>query len=479
MTPRPPSSLPQPRRSPRRQALRPAHLFSAPLALALLASSSFSANAQISLNTAVDLALRSNPRVRSAEDGVSKARAQLSEVYDAYVPTITAGGGIGQAYGYSPSPPTLATVSGGSLVFSASQSDYIRSARSGLKAALFALDDVHEAVAEDTALAFIALDHDQQREQAIIQQTTFANSLVTIVQQRLDAGQDTEIDLTEAKLTSAQLRLAGMKSHDDIEYDREHLARLIDLPPASLAIDSTFPTTALPAESPQDADGYANSAVASAFASAQARQRQAFGLARFRLWPEINLVAQYNRYATFTDSFSQLQKIYTITTSNGASQTLLTANEGAFGIEISLPILDKGRSSKAREAAAEAAKAFHDAQSTQIDALDGASRIRHNLAELQAQSDVATLQQQLAQQQLDVVEQQLNSGNGNPNAPQMSPKDQQKARISERDKYLAVLDANYQLRQAEIQLLRQTGDLESWLKSSLVSQPPVAPTSQR
>jgi outer membrane protein TolC len=465
MTPRPPFLMPL-RRSLRRHIL----------ALALLATLSFSANAQISLAKAVNLALHSSPRVRSAQDDIKKAHAQLSEVYDAYVPAITAGGGIGQAYGYSSDPPKLATVSGGSLVFSASQSDYIRSARSGLKAAHLALDDVQESVAQDTALAFIALAHDQERVQAITQQSGFADSLVTIIQQRLDAGQDTQIDLTEARLTAARLRLASMKVQDDIAYDHEHLAHLIDLPVASITIDSSFPTAPLPLDGLQSpsSNGYANSAVAAAFASAQARRQQAFGLARFRLWPEINFFAQYNRYATFTESFSQLQQIYTIT-KNGTSQTLLTANEGAFGIQISLPVLDKGRSSKAREAAAEAAKATHDAQSAQIDALDGASRIRHSLDELRAQSDVAVLQQQLAQQQLDIIQQQLTSGNGNPNAPQMSPKDQEKARISERDKYLAVIDANYQLHQAEIELLRQTGQLESWLNSSLASAPTAQP----
>ena len=40
----------------------------------------------------------------------------------------------------------------------------------------------------------------------------------------------------------------------------------------------------------------------------------------------------------------------------------------------------------------------------------------------------------------------------------MTPKDEQKARIGERDKYLGVIDAGYQLHQAEIQLLRQTGE---------------------
>jgi outer membrane protein TolC len=468
MTLRPTSFPPPLLRFLRRDITRPTHLLLPMLALALLPCS---ARAQLSLNTAVDLALRSNPRVHSAEDDVKKAHAQLSEVYDAYVPTIGVGGGIGNAYGYSPDPPRLANISGGSLVFSASQSDYMRSARSGLTAAHLALEDIREAVAQDTALAFLALDHDQQRAQAVAQQTGFANSLVTIVEQRLNAGDDTQIGLTEAKLTAAQLHLTDMKTQDDIAYDREHLALLIDLPPSSLTIDNKFPDDpTFDGVQSVTPDGYANSAVAAAFANAQARQQQAAGLARYRLWPEINLVAQYNRYATFTESFAQLQKIDTIEV-DGVYKTALTANEGGFGIQISLPILDRGRSAKAREAAAQAAKAQHDAQAAQIGALDGASRIRHNIAELRAQSEVATLQQQLAQQKLDALQLQLNSGNGNPDTPQMSPKDQQKARISERDNYLAVVDANYQLHQAEIQLLRQTGALESWLKSITTTTP--------
>jgi outer membrane protein TolC len=444
------------------------------LPLALSSAFVVYAPAQISLSTAVDLALRSNPRVLSAQDDVRKAHAQLSEVHDAYVPTITAGGGIGQAYGYSPNPPTLGTVSGGSLVFSASQSDYIRSANAGLKAANLALDDMQEAVAQDAALAFVALNHDQGRAQVIHQQSTFAESVATIVQQRLDAGQDTQIDLTQAKLTAAQLRLASMKSDDDVAYDREHLARIIDLPATSLSTDGIFPDRPVPlntSEAPAES-GYANAAVASAFAEADARKQKAAGEARFRFWPEINLVAQYNRYATFTESFAQQKEVYTIKNKDGSSSTLLTANEGAFGIQITLPVMDRGRSAKAHQSAADAAKALHDAQSAQIEALDGADRLRHSIAELRAQSDVATLDQQLAQQQLDIIHVQLKSGNGIPDSAQMSPKDEQKARIAEREKYLAVIDANFQVQQAEIQLLRQTGGLESWLKPT-----PAVPTA--
>jgi outer membrane protein TolC len=455
--------------------LRPAMVgsmrrFSLLLSVIFLTLFAPSAHAQISLTTAVDLALRINPRVQGAQADVLKANSQVSQTLDAYVPSITVGAGLGQAYGFSPNPPTLATVSGGGLVFNASQSFYIRSARAGLNAAQLALEDARESVAQDAALAFIALNHDQQREEAIGQQAGYANALATIVQTRVDAGQDSPIDLTQAKLTAAELRVAILKAHDDVAYDREHLARLIGLSPAVLSIDTEFPVSsvAFDASEPTAVHGYANAAVASAFASAEARRQQAAGEARYHFWPEFNLVAQYQRYATFTESFAALQKL------NGT----IKANEGVFGVQITLPILDKGHSAKARESAATAARALHDAQSAQMDALDGQSRLRHSLSELQAQGDVATLQQQLAQEQLDATRLQLQSGSGDPNRPQMTPKDEQKARIAERDKYLAVIDARFQLRQAEIQLLRQTGDLETWLKSAN-ARPATVPAPQQ
>jgi len=436
------------------------------------------AHAQISLSTAVDLALRGNPRVQGAEADVAKARAQLSEAHDAYVPSINAGAGIGQSYGYSPYPPTLFTVNGGSRVYDASQFYYIRAARAGLDAAQLHLDDIREAVAEDTALAFAALDHDQQREQAIGQQAGFAKTLVSIVQSRVDAGQDPAIDLTQAQLTQAQRHLATLRAADETAVDREHLARLIGLPPAALSVNSDFPASPLNLSSEAATEttvhGYANAAVASAFANAEAKQQQARGDERFRFRPQVNLFAQFNYYATFSDSFAQLQKVYQANT----GQTTLRASEGAFGVQITLPIMDRARSAKARESAADATHAFHDAQNAQINALDGQSLLRHSIDELQAQADVATLAQQYAQQQLDVLQQQLKSGNLG--GPQMTPKDEQNARIAERDKYLGVLDANYQLRQAEIHLMRQTGQLLTWLRPTASAAEPGAastPTS--
>lgn len=424
----------------------------------LLCAASVPAQAQLSLSTAVDLALRSNPRVLGAQDEVRRAQASLAESHDAYIPTASLGSAVGQAYGYLPYPPTLFSGNAGSLIYSASQHYYIASARAGLRAAEMSLKDVAETVAQDTALSFLTLSHNQQRAQAIHQQLDDANKLVTISQERFDAGQDSRMDLTQAKLTAAQLKLAALQADDAVENEREHLARLIGVPIDSLNIDGSFPATPLPQEAPA-AGPYANDAIAAAFFSAQAREQQAKGDARVRFWPQVNLVANYQRYATFTDSFKNLEKTY----QNNTGGTLLTSDEFAIGVQVNVPFFDKTRSDKSRETAAQAAHAMHDAQNAELDALDGQTRLRHSIAELQAQGEVADLQQQIAQQQLEVLQQQLQTGTGNPNAQPMTPKDEQKARIDERDKYLAVLDASYQLHQTEVQLLRQTGQLITWL----------------
>jgi hypothetical protein len=46
----------------------------------------------------------------------------------------------------------------------------------------------------------------------------------------------------------------------------------------------------------------------------------------------------------------------------------------------------------------------------------------------------------------------------------MTPKDEQSARLQERARAIDLLEAEFQLNQAQINLMRQTGQLESWVK---------------
>jgi outer membrane protein TolC len=418
--------------------------------------------AQISLTTAVDLALKNSPKVLMAQADVAKAQAALEELRDAYIPSVTEGNAVGPpSYGFPLGTPSIFTVTAQSLVFSYSQRDYIRSARAALDAANLTLTDVRQGIMEDTALTYIALDRDRQRQAALNDEAGFAGHLIAIVQERLDAGQDTTINLTTARLSNAQIQLAKLRAEDDAAADQAHLAQLIGLPAQGLSISgSSIPALAAPQLNPTAGSLQVSSpAVDSAYANARAKREIAFGDARYLLRPQISFAGQYERFA----EFNNFQDYY----------LHFQQNNAAIGIQISLPILDMGHRAKARVSAADAAHSEHEADILRDQFFESRLKARHTTAELAARAEIAGLDQQLAQQQLEVLLVQLKAGNGNSSSVQMSPKDEQASRIAERDKFLSVLDANFQMQQAQINLLRQTGELDAWIRSAEQTQPLV------
>jgi outer membrane protein TolC len=420
------------------------------------------AGAQISFTTAVDLALKNSPKVLMAKAEVDKAIAALAETKDIYIPTLVGGSGLGYSYGFPVGQPSVFNFTSQSLLFNFSQMDYIRAARASLDAANLALKDARMAVAEDAAITYVALDRDLRRQEALNDQGGYAGRLVSIVQDRLDAGQDTPIDLTTARLSFAQIRLARLRSEDETTVDRAHLARLTGLPARGLdVVSSSIPSFAASASDTSDTTLPNSPAVDSAYAVAQAKREIAFGDSRYLWRPQIFFAAQYNRYA----EFNNYAKYY----------SHFQHNNAGIGIEITLPVFDMVHKAKARESAAEASRALHEADMARDQFLDGRLKTQHATAELSARAEVATLDQQLAQEQLDVMLVQLKAGTGNSAGVQMTPKDEQNSRIAEREKFLAVLDTGFQMRQAQITLLRQTGELESWLKTAAQMQPVDGP----
>jgi outer membrane protein TolC len=425
-----------------------------------LASAIAPAYAQISFSTAVGLALKSSPKVLTAQADVDKALAVVQELRDAYIPNVVGGSGLGPpSYGFPLGQPSIFNITSQSLVFSYSQRDYLRAARAALDAATFSLKDVRETVAEDTAITYLALDRDTQRQAALQEQQGLADRLISIVQDRLDAGQDTVIDLTTSRLTAAQIRLARLRAEDETAADQAHLARLIGLPAQALSTSGSIP--ALPTTSSDlAATGPITSpAVDSAYAIARSKLETAFGEARYLWRPQITFNGQYSRFA----KFNNLQDYY----------FRFQQNNAAVGVQITVPLYDVAHRAKEREAAADAAHAQHEADTVRDQFFDSRLRARHTAAELSTRAEIASLDQQLAQQQLEVLLVQLKAGSGNLSGPQMSPKDEQTARIAEREKFVAFLNANFEARQAAISLMRATGELEAWIAAAARTQPSI------
>lgn len=417
------------------------------------------AHAQISFTTAVGLALKSNPKVLMAKADVDKALAAIQQLRDAYIPSVVGGSGLGPpSYGFPLGQPSIFNITAQSLVFSYSQRDYLRAAQAAFDAANLSLKDIREGVAEDTAVTYLALDRDMQRQAALQEQQSFADHLVSIVQDRLNAGQDTSIDLTVSRLTAAQIRLARLRAEDETAADQAHLARLIGLPAKALGTTSdSIPTLPVNSSDLTVTTLVTSPAVDSAYAVARSKRETAFGEARYLWRPQISFDGQYSRFA----KFNNLQDYY----------FRFQQNNAAVGVQITVPLYDMAHRARAREAAADAAHAEHEADTIRDQFFDSRLRARHTAIELSTRAEIAYLDQQLAQQQLDVLLVQLKVGSGNLSGPQMSPKDEQTARIAEREKFVAVLNANFEAQQAQINLLRATGELESWIAAAAQAQP--------
>ena len=415
------------------------------------------ASAQISLTSAVDLALKSNPRVRMAEADVNKSAAVLAQAKDAYIPSLTAGSGLGYSYGYPLGQPSVVNATVQSAVLNWSQRDYIRAAHDGMQAAAFSLQAARADVEQDTVLAFLTLSRDLQREQALGDELTQAEQLVSITSDRLNAGVDNAMDLTQAKLTAAQIRLARLHAQDDTAVDRTKLAHLMGLPPAGLTtVADSVPVLADPAAAAAPLDLPDSPSVRAAFANAHAKLETAWGDHKRLYRPDIYLAGQYSLFAKFNN-----YQVY-FPTVNGKS--VFQYNNAGIGVQINWPIFDRSRKDHAAETAADAVRAAAEADLARLNEQDGHAQLTRSTAELSAKAEVATLQQQLAQQQLDVIHTQLQAEAATTGAQQRTPKDQANAAIDERRKFVDLIDARFELQQAQVQLLHAQGTLDTWLR---------------
>jgi outer membrane protein TolC len=415
------------------------------------------ARAQVSLTTVVELAQKNSAAVKLADADVAKARAQLSESRDAFVPSISFGSGLPAfpEIGYTGNLPTLWDATVQSVVLSLPQLRYVQAARLGLKAAQLNQAQARDQVALDASEAYIEFDTVITELDAGRQQEDYASKLVDIERKRTEAGVDPLTQLLQAQLTAAQLKLKRIHLETRAATLAQQLAALTGLPLNSITPDhASIPE--IPAVT-GDAPRHSTPALDAADMQADSRARAARGDEE-RVWfPEIAFGALYNRNTTLLNNVQEYLN----------TKKPLPHNNFSSGFNINLPLLDFGVRAKARESAAEALRARAEAeQARQQNDLEIA-QLNGTLRELDAQAEVASLKSQLAAEQLKTVLAQMEFGNGQGNgpgaAPQTTPAAEQSARIDERQKYIESLDASIDLAKARLNLLHALGLMQNWL----------------
>ena len=408
----------------------------------------------VSLYTIVDLALRNSRSVRMAEAEQQRARAVWMQTRNIYVPNLSVGSGLGYSYGFPLGNPTLFNVQSQFMLFSYAQRDYIRSARAATKAATLSLKDARRQVILDASVNYIELNKTLAEIQVLQQATDDTNKLVSVVQDRLNAGLESKMDLTQAKLTRAQIQLQKIQMEDRAEELRQHLSGLTGLDPNAI----TPAASSVPPLPDLDFHGLVSKennapGVQAAFATADARMYNAWGDKKQENRPTVLGVFQYSRFS----SFNGYQNYY----------LAFQANNIAVGIQATWPLFDQSLRDKAQQSAAIAEHDRQQAQLAKIQNDEGNLALWHSLRELEAQEQVADLQQQLAQDTLTSTVTQMNQGDayGQPVTPQQADK----YRVEERTRLVGLQDAQFNVTKVKLDLLSATGDLEDWAKGSAQS----------
>jgi outer membrane protein TolC len=417
-----------------------------------LGSASVLAPAQVSLTTVVEMAQQNSTAVKLANADLQRAQAALGQTQDAYIPNFVIGSQIGYSHGFPTGQPSVGNASMQSLVLSFSQRQYTKAARAGVEAANLSLKDAKEQVALDASTAYIEMDTVSSELAAVSEQEQNAARLVAIEEQRTEAGIDPLSSLLQTKLTAAQLKLSRLHLETRSATLSTQLAVLTGLPVASIVPDhASIPD--IPAVSADEAPRTLLG-IQSSNALARSKLLEAKGADLAWRRPSIGFGAVYNYDSNELNSYSTYYKNF-------------TPNNVSFGLQISVPFFDFAVRAKAKVSAAEALRAKVEAEQAQQQNDIQISELTSSLRELDAQAEVASLKQQIAEEQLKSVAAQLEVGNGaigTPGAPpQLSPTAEQQARIDERQKYLDALDAGFDLSKARLDLLRALGHMQDWL----------------
>ncbi len=403
----------------------------------------------------MDLAQRNSTAVRSAQADVQKSQAALDQTRDVLIPSLLASTGIPAfpEVGYTGSPPTLWSATVQSLVYGVPQKNYLNSAHSGVQAAIFALKEAREQAALDASTAYIELDTVTRELQASAQQQDYAARLVDIEQQRVEAGVDPLTQLLEARLSAANLKVARLHLESRAATLSKQLSALTGLPVGSITHDhASIPEIPqLTGETPRRT----LAGVEAAHAQASSKLSLARGDRDLSYYPQLNFFVQYNRNTTLLNDV------------NSFFARPLPTNNFFSGFNIQIPVFDMVHRARARESAADALRATIEAEQAERQNEIQIASLTASLKELDALAEVASLKQQISGEQLKTVLTELEAGNGAAGSPggqpQLSPRQEQLARIDERQKFVDSLDAGFDLAKARLGLLRALGHMQDWL----------------
>jgi outer membrane protein TolC len=397
--------------------------------------------------TAIELALRNSATSSLSRADLERARATVTEARDQFIPSMTVGSALGYSNGFplslEGSAPSLFNVNIQGLLLNAAQHDYVKAAQSDAQATAAQNADRRNDVILETALSYMQLDLLDSSIAVQKEQQEAAAKFQDIASQRVQAGLDSSVELKRAKLVVARTQLDIARTRAAADALRLRLSQLTGLPAPSIQTSTEtipqLPSVSQDDDLPSQALGR-NPAVTMAEALASAKEFRAQA-ERKQLYPTVDLagqyavLAKYNNYAEFFKTFER--------------------NNLSIGVVIRFPFFNSTLRSAANVARFDAVKARQEARTVKEQVSEETLKLQRSVQQFVAARDVAQLEHELAESDIDTTHAKIETGGA-------SLKDEENARVAEHERYTAYLSSSFDLDKAQVQLLRQTGELENW-----------------
>lgn len=424
-----------------------APLWAAALALGWLAVVSAqepAASQKLTLRQAVALAVRNSRELALArlQYNVAEKTAALDRAQ--FRPNLFTGSGAAYTHGFpltaAGGAPSVLNTEYVQTVFNPPLRGELRAAEERAETQRLGVDQVRDAVIVRTASAGLELAKVRHSLELLRRERESTQRIADVTRERLAAGLELPVELTRAQLAAARVeqRLVHLEGREEaLEGELRGLMGL----PADQPLDIVAEELPVGAEQPVrelvEQALASNVSLKQAEAERRAREHVLRGQ-RGGYWPTLDLVGQYSLYSNvnnFDKFFRRFQR-----------------HSLNLGVAVRIPIFSARTSAAVALAKSDLSAAEIQVNSKRSDLEVEVRRQARRTRELDVNRDVARLELQLAQENLRVLQAQFQEGRAN-------LRDVEKARLEESDKWMAFLDADYERQQAQLELLRTTGQL--------------------
>jgi outer membrane protein len=406
----------------------------------------------LTLQQAIDLAVRQNPEVIIARLDEQKAQENVRIARDPFTPKVIVGSGLAYTLGFpmsvEGSAPSVFQARAIQTLYNKPKNYEIAAARENARGATIDTAARKEDVAHRTALLYLDARRAARSAETSRQLIATSEKLADAVEVRVTEGRDLPIESRRAVLRLAQAK-QRLSDFDAVREQTEAaLAVVLGFGPddriRTTTDESTTPS-ALPASEAESVDAaLANSKEVQRIESAmQARGLEARA-ARAAWLPQMELIAQYGifaKYNNYEDYFQRFER-----------------HNAQLGASIAVPIF-AGRGSQARASQA-------DIEITRLRTQANAVRDRITLDTRRAWQDIrrAESARELARLDLDVMREQVSVLLAQSEEGRTSLRQIEEGRAAETEKWLAYYDALHAVERAQIDLLKQTGTIIAAIK---------------